>query len=271
VGCRVGSLLSRFWIACVVALIAAMTMVRPVAAADLKISLAELARILNATLKSPKVRLHNLPGGLLDLTPSSSFSLGGSTVALQGVEPRSFEIAGATYGYYINELNSQSVTISAVPSALRITIVFESELPEVVGRCISGLCVSAAALPELEWQAPSVTIDLTPVWVNGKLSLDAKRVDVGGSFVPQCPGGGFFSGSVCRLVLPKAKGVAATLKTEVGKQLRDVINGPAAQTQIADGLRPFLRFGPVGEVRFSRVAVDAQNVTISFCLACQAE
>ncbi len=258
--------------ACAAVLAAATILVQPIAAADLKLSLAELARILNSTLKNPQVRLHNLPSaGIFDLTAGSSFSLGGQTVPISGVDPRSFEVAGATYAYYINELNSQSVLVSAVPSALRVTIVFESEAPEIVGRCISGLCVSNASLPELQWQAPSVTVDLTPVWVNGRLSLDAKRVEVGGSFVPECPGGGFFSGSVCRLVLPKARGVAATLKTEVAKQLKDVINGAAAQAAIADGLRPFLRFGPVGEVRFSRVAVDAQTVTISFCLACQAE
>lgn len=255
-------------LACAVAI--AMPSV-PAAAADLKISISELARILNATLKSPSVRVHNLPsGGLLDLTAGSSVGLGGNTIPLNGIDARSFEIAGATYGYYINELNSQSVTVSAVPSALRVSVVFETDDPEVVGRCVSGICVSNSSLPQLQWQAASVTVDLTPVWVNGKLSLDAKRVDVGGSFLAECPEGGFFSGSICRLALPKARGVAATLKTEVAKQLQTTINGAAAQAAIADGLRPYLRFGPVGEVRFSRVAVDAQSVTISFCLACQA-
>lgn len=238
------------------------------AAADLKISLSELARILTVTLQNPKIRLHNVPGGLIDMTPTSSMSVGNTTVPLK-VDPRSFEIAGGIYGYYVNELNSQSVTITAVPSALRISVVFESEGPEIVGRCISGLCVSNDALPQLQWQAASIIIDLTPVWVAGKLSLDAKKVEVGGTFLAECPGGGFISGSICKLALPKAKGVAATLKNEISKSLKDLINGPVAQEQLAQGLRPFLRFGPVGEVRFSKVTVDSQNVTITFCLACQ--
>lgn len=241
-----------------------------VPAADLKISLSELARILAVTLQNPRIRLHNVPGGFIDMAPSSSLGIGSATVALK-VDPKSFEIAGATYGYYVNELNSQSVSIAAVPSALRIAVVFESADPEIVGRCITGLCVASAALPQLQWQAPSITIDLTPVWVNGKLSLDAKRVEVGGSFLAECLNGGFFAGSICKLALPKARGVAATLKTEVAKNLKDLINGPQAQAQIAEGLKPYLRFGPVGEVRFSKVAVDSQNVTISFCLACQAQ
>lgn len=262
---------SGLFAAATAVMLAALAVCAPAAqAAELKISLSELARILNVTLKSPQVRLHNVPSGMFDLTPGSSLSIGGGTIPL-AVPARSFDVAGGSYGYYVSELNSQSVTISAVPSALRVTVVFESEGPEVVGRCVSGLCVANSALPELEWIAPSVQIDLTPVWVNGKLSLDAKRVDVGGTFAAECEGGGFVSGTICRLALPKAKKVAGSLKIDLAVELKKLINGPQAQAQIADGLRPFLRFGPVGEVRFSKVAVDSQNVTITFCLACQAE
>ncbi len=256
---------------CVFAVFAVIaTPVRPAQSADLKMSLVELARILTATLNNPKVRLHNLPGGFLDITPGSSLGIGNQTVPLT-VPVRTFDIAGGQYAFYVNELNSQSVTITAGPSVLRITVTFESEEPELLGRCLSGICAPNSSLPQIEWVAPSVTIDLTPVWVNGNLALDAKRVEVGGSFMPQCESGGFFTGSLCRLVLPQARKVTNNLKTDLAAELKTLINGAQTQAQIASSLRPYLKFGPVGEVRFSKITVDSQNLTLSFCLACQAQ
>lgn len=240
----------------------------PVQAAELRITLAELARILTATLREPKVRVHNLPGDASKA--GSSLTLGSSTNALT-VPPRPFERSGVQYAYYINELNSQSVTITAAPSVLRITIAFESADPEIVGRCTGGLCPTSGILPQIEWIAPTVTIDVTPVWENGNLALNAKKVDVGGKFTPRCPGGGFLSGSLCRLLLTEAAKVTAKLKDDVAGELLEEINGDETQARIATGLRPFLRFGPAGEVRFQTVSVDSEMLTLTFCLACEAE
>jgi hypothetical protein len=241
----------------------------PAAAAELKISLSELARILTATLGQPKLRLHNVPGGLINLTPGSSLTLGNTSVPLP-IPARTFQVGGSTYAYYINELNSKAITVSAVPSALRFTMTFENTGPEVIGRCLSGFCVSDSSLPEIQWNSPVVQIDLTPVWINGNLSLNAKRVDIGGTFSPDCDmATGIFSGSLCRVVLPQARKATATIKTDLNKVLLEQINAPDIQAKLASGLRSYLKFGPVGEVRFSKVTVDADFVTLTFCLACQ--
>lgn len=243
----------------------------PASAAELKISLAELARILTATLGEPKLRLHNVPGGFINLTPGSSLTLGTTSVPLP-IPAKTFEVGGSTYAYYVNELVSKAITVSAVPSALRFTITFEDTGPEVVGRCISGFCVSDSSLPEIQWNKPIVQIDLTPVWINGNLSLDAKRIDIGGTFAPDCDmATGIFSGSLCRVVLPQARKATATLKTDLNKILLQQINAPDIQAKLATGLRSYLKFGPVGEVRFSKVTVDADTVTLTFCLACQSQ
>ena len=245
--------------------------VAPAAAAELKISLSELARILTATLGSPKLRLHNLPGGVFNLTPGSSLTLGSTSVPIP-IPARTFTVGGSTYAYYINELNSKAITVSAVPSALRFTITFEDTGPELIGRCLSGFCVSDAALPEIQWNKPVVTIDLTPVWINGNLSLDAKRVDISGAFVPDCDAAnGIFSGGLCQIVLGQARKATANLKGDLNKALMAQINAPDIQAKLASGLRSYLKFGPVGEVRFSKIAVDADNVTLTFCLACQTQ
>jgi hypothetical protein len=241
-----------------------------VAAAELSISLAELSRVLNATLQRPMVRLHNVPTTSSNFTAGSSLSYGNASVPIT-IPAKTFEQAGVRYAYYVSELASTSVTISPAPSVLRITIVFEAEGTELVGRCEGGICPSSSVLPQIDWVGPTVAIDMTPVWENGNLALNAKKVDIGGSFVPKCSGTAFIAGSICRFILPEARKITGKLKTDLGDELLAQINGPETQAQIATGLRPFLRFGAIGEVRFSRVTVDAETVTLAFCLACEPE
>lgn len=243
----------------------------PASAAELKISLAELARILTVTLGEPKLRLHNVPGGLINLTPGSSLKLGSTTVPIP-IPARTFVVGGTTYAYYVNEINSTLITVSAVPSAVRFTVNFQTNGPALVGRCVSGFCLSDQILPEITWSQPAVTFDLTPVYVNGNLSLNLKRVDISGTFVPDCnAAGGIFTGGICDLALPKARGATRTLKTDLDKALKDQLNAPDIQAKLADGLRAYLKFGTAGEVRFSKVTVDPDSVTLTFCLACQTQ
>jgi hypothetical protein len=261
----------RTFYATLVALAMVFAVAMPASAAELKISLSELARILTATLGEPKLRLHNVPGGTFSMTAASSLTLGATTVALP-IPARTFVVGGTTYAYYVNEVNSSKITVSAVPTALRFTVVFTTAGPALVGKCVSGFCLSDGILPEIQWTKPSVSFDLTPVWINGNLSLDLKRVDIGGTFTPDCDAAkSIFSGGICELVLPKARAATRTLKTDLDKTLKDQVNAPEIQAKLAAGLRSYLKFGPVGEVRFSKVAVDADNVTLTFCLACQTQ
>ena len=253
------------------ALLAAQLAAAPAPAAELKISLTELARILTVTLGQPSLRLHNVPGGVINFTPGSSLKLGSTTIPIP-VPARTFDVGGTTYAYYVNEINSTSITVAAVPSALRFTVLFTTNGPALIGQCVTGFCLSNGILPEIQWSKPSVSFDLTPVWINGNLSLDLKRVDVGGTFTPDCnAAGGIFSGGICDLALPKARAAARTLKSDLDKTLKDQLNAPDMQSKLAAGLRTYLKFGPVGEAKFSKVQVDANTVTLTFCLACQGE
>jgi len=237
-------------------------------AAELKISLAELARILTVTLGDAKLRLHNVPGGMIDLAAGSSLTIGGSSIALP-VPARTFVVGGTTYAYYVNDLNSGPITISAVPSALRFTIPFKTDGPALVGKCVTGFCLSDSILPEIQWTKSVVTFDLTPVWINGDLSLDLKQVNIGGTFTPDCnAAGGIFSGGLCDIVLSKARTATRTLKTDLDATLKDKVNAPDVQGQIATGLRNYLKIGPLGQVHISKVTVDSDNVTLTFCLEC---
>lgn len=243
----------------------------PAPAAELRISLTELARILAATLGDATLRLHNVPGGTFNFTPGSSLKLGSTSVPIP-IPARSFVVGGTTYAFYVNDLNSKKIAISAVPGALRFTITFDDTGPEVVGRCLSGFCVSDSSLPEIEWNAPMVTFDLVPVSVGGNLSLVAKRVDVSGTFAPDCNAAtGIFSGSLCKIVLPQARKATANLKTDLNAALMTQLNAPELQAKLASALGGVFKFGPAGQVTFSKVAVDSDNVTMTFCLVCQTQ
>ena len=265
----VASCLHKLSVWVVLALAALVALAAPSRAAEFKVSLAELAKILTVTIGDAKLRLHNVPGGMINLTPGSSLTIGSTSVPV-AVPARTFVVDGVTYAYYVNELNSGPITISAVPSAIRFTVPFTTNGPALVGKCVSGVfCFSDQILPEIQWSRAVVTIDLTPVYVNGNLSLDLKAVGIGGTFTPDCnAANGLLTGGACDFVLPKARTAASLLKSDLSKTLVDTVNAPDMQEKIAAGLRPYLKFGPVGSVSFSKVQVDSTNLTLTFCLAC---
>jgi hypothetical protein len=257
-------------VGCVAAVFSASPLVA-VQAAELRISFAELSRILNATLSSAKLRLHNAPSSIFSFQQPSSLTIGSTTAPL-AIPARTFTVGGSTYAYYLNDINSTKIAFTPAPGALRLAMTFESTGGELLGACVSGYCISNAALPEIQWSSPVVAVDLTPTLVAGSLSLTAKQVDVGGSFTPDCArANGIFTGGVCQVILPLARKSVARLKTDINAGLKDQINSAALQDKIATALRGYLKFGPAGDVKITKVAVEGDGVAITFCLACQTQ
>ena len=261
------SAIFKYALACAVLLLGAQP---PASAAELRIDFRELATLAGTILNDAKLRLHNVPGGVLDFTAGSSVTIGGVDRPIP-IPVRSFEAAGARYAYLMNDINSQSIKVSAVNGAVRLSIAFEDDGPELVGRCLSGICPPDGALPNIEWQKPSVAIDLVPVKIGDSLSLKAKRMEIMGTLDPRClPSAGFFAGSLCRAVLPQVKRTISKLRSDLDKGLVEQVNASAIQEKIAQSLKAFLAVGPAGEVHISKIAVDSEGkaVVVSFCLAC---
>lgn len=240
----------------------------PGRAAELRIDFSELVTIARQSLSQASIRLHNVPQGFLDFATGSSLSFGSTQVPID-VPARSFEAAGGRYAYYLNEINSSGVTVEAVDGALRLTLAFETDAPELIGRCLSGLCPPNASLPRIEWSDASVAVDLAPVSVDGSLSFTAKRLVIGGTFAPACStSADFFSGSICRAVLKKARQAITKFRADLDEVLRAKLDSPALQSKFATILKSKLVFGPAGPVRIRGVDVNSRSVTVSFCLAC---
>lgn len=243
-------------------MLAALAAIAPVQAADLRVDFSELARLVQAIAGNAKIRLNNAPaGGLMELfNPGSSVTLGTTTLPVP-LEVSTFSVPPfLTVSYYVKDINSTAVTITPRPGAVRISVQFESEGPELIGDCISGLC-SDAIMPAVEWLAPSVHIDLVPVGVNGSIALGVRSVEIGGQLQAACPPG---SSGLCRTTLGAANRAIARVRADLPGKLKDKMNAPELQQKLAEGLKPYLSLGPAGEVRVSNVAVDAKGIVVSF-------
>ena len=249
--------------------IAALWTTVPAGAAELRVEFKELAAIAQQALGSATLRLHNSPAsGLLDFSQGSYVSIGSTQVPVS-VPARTFPIAGGTYAYYMNDINSMGVVFEAVPVAVRLTLKFESDNPELFGRCRSGICAPVNALPRIEWTDASVAIDLAPKSVGDSLSLEAKAVKIGGTFSPSCsPSAALISGGICKSVLAKARQAIARLRGDLDGMLREQVNKPDIQEKIASELKQRLVLGPAGALKIRAVGVNDSAVTVSFCLAC---
>ena len=239
-------------------------------AAELRIDFRELASLTSGILSGAKIRLHTKSDSILDFAAGSSVTIGGTERPIP-VPARSFEAAGARYAYLLNDINSTGIKVSNAPGAVRLMVAFEEEGPELIGRCLSGICPPDAALPEIEWRGAAVSIDFVPARVGSGLSLKVQKVELKGVFEPRClPSAGFFAGSLCRAILPQARQSISRFRKDLDSALLQQINASTVQEKIANSLKGYLAIGPAGEVHISQVAIDPDGraVVVSFCLSC---
>lgn len=247
-------------------LIASISLLVPASAAELRIPYSELAGIVQAVLGDAKLHLNNKPGGMLSLNSGSYFELAGKQFPVP-LQTKSFNVLGSSYAYYVDDLDSQSITVGAVEHAVRLTLSFESKSAALAAGCVSGDCSLTSAMPQISWRDGAVMIDVTPVRLGSSLTLQVKRVSIGGALTPRCLGASSFATSACRLALGWANKTIAKLKPEIAATMTAKINAPETQTKIADGLKKYLTIGPGNELAVTSVKSDSGSVTIAFELA----
>lgn len=238
---------------------------RPAEAADLKISFAELTRLLQSIASSTRIYLNNAPGNLF---ANQSFIQVGTTQQYPVPIPaRTFDILGSRYGYYITDVASTGVRLTPINGALRVSVSFESEGPEAIAVCVQGGCRLADILPDIQWDGVVANIDFVPIRLGGSVAFEVKAVTVSGNPRAVCKGtADFFERQACTLGLPYANRTISQLKTELPKLLRDAANQPGIQQQLADGLKRYLTLGPAGEIAINNITIDPNSMTVSFRL-----
>jgi hypothetical protein len=234
-------------------------------AADLKITFAELTRLLQGIASGTRIYLNNVPGGLF---ANQSFVQVSNTQQYPVPIPaRTFNILGSSYGYYVSDVASSSVRLTPINGALRLVINFESEGPEALAMCVSGGCALADILPDVQWDNAVANIDFVPIRFNGSIAFEVKSVTVGGTARAVCKGtADFLERQACSLGLPYANRTINQLKAELPRLLRDAVNQPGIQQQLADGLKKFLVLGPGGEIAINNISVEPNSMTVSFRL-----
>lgn len=248
-------------------LLASACLAAPASAAELRIPYSELAGIVQAVLGDAKLHLNNKPGGLLNLTSGSYFELAGKQFPVP-LQTKSFNVLGSSYAYYADNLDSQSITVSAIEHAVRLTLNFESKSSALVAGCVSGDCALTSAMPIIGWRDGAVIIDVAPIHFANSLTLQVKRVSIGGSLTPRCTGASsVIATSACNLALSWANKTIAKLKPEIAAKMTEKVNAADTQAKIAEGLKKYLTVGTAGELAITNVKSDSTSVTIAFQLA----
>ncbi len=232
-------------------------------AADLKISFAELTRLLQSIASSARIYLNNVPGGMF---ANQSFVQVSNTQQYPIAIPvKTFSVLGSSYGYFVSDVASTAVKLIPVNGALRLVVNFESDGPEAMAQCISGGCALADILPDVQWDNAVANIDFVPIRLNGSISLEVKAVTIGGTPRAVCKGNAdFLERQACSLGLPFANRSINQLKAELPKLLRTAVNQPGIQQQLAEGLKRYLTLGPAGEVAISNLSIDPTTMTVQF-------
>ena len=240
-------------------------------AAELRIPLTELAGVIQAVIGDAKLHLHNKPASLLSMTSGSHLAIAGKDVPIP-LAPKSFSVLGSTYAYYVDDLNSVSIRVSAAPSAVRLTLNFETKAANIAAGCVSGDCGLTDALPKIMWNNGTAAIDVVPIHFGSSLTLQVKNVSIGGLISARCePTANFFTNSACKVALGYANRTIAKLKPDIAAKIKDQVNGQDTQTKVADGLKKYLSLGPQSgsgaELAITSVTTTEKSVTIAFQLA----
>lgn len=233
-------------------------------AADLRITYTELTRIVDKVAGEAKVYLNTTPGFL---TQGSYLSVAGQQRSLS-IPNKQFSFGGSVYVYYINDVTSGSVRISPIDGGLRLTITFPKDGALLTGECLSGGCQLGNALPSVVWPGAMVYIDFVPVQYDGSLSLKVNNVQLLGSPRLVCRSDvDFISEGACAIARQFSNSTIQNTKVQVAKTIKDEINKPEVQAQLAEGLKKYLSLGPAGAIAINNLALDTKSMTVRFVFA----
>jgi hypothetical protein len=227
-----------------------------------------LTKLVQSIADTTKIYLNSVPSGLFTnagLFASGSYiEIGSQRYELPKLE-KQFDKAGSKYGYYVKDMNSTSVRVSAVDRALRLTVAFESDGPEAVPACITGECALLNFLPDIEWTRPSVNLDFVPVQFNGSVSLKVTNVSIGGTPQPVCrPSSDFWARAACNIGRAFANQSISKLKSELPKTLKEAINQTDIQQRLSEGLKGYLVVGQAGAVAINAISIAPSSMTVIF-------
>ena len=247
------------WLVALVMCFAATPLTR---GAELRIGFDELTRLVQSIADGTSIYLNSAPGGLF--ATYSYIKIGAQKFDLPPLG-KEFPKGGSTYAYHVKDMSSTSIRVAAINRALRLTMTMESDGPEAVPSCVSGQCPLLGFLPEIEWTRPAISIDFIPVHYKGSVTLQVRDVVISGVPQPVCrQHSDFWAKTACKLGRVFANQSISKFKSELPKTIKQVVNQPDVQQQIAGGLKAYLTVGQAGAVAIETISVATRSVTVNF-------
>lgn len=253
---------ARIISACLVlaALLFALTAAPHPALADLfstTVSGSGIAASVQQTLGATTIRLHSLgpltatnSGGSYYAANAASIKVPASVSGRPGqrtyfsLPDETWVLLGRRYGYYVNNLRSTGVFVTAKADSFTISLTLAAPGAALVGTCVklsapAQPCTAAGQtpLPDIDWRDARIDIIAKPIVQARSLALDVQSVTLTGDIIV---------GKACDWPLIGARLCAAVnrqsqrLRTRIADQVKDALNTADVRSAVAAGVRQYL-------------------------------
>lgn len=213
-------------------------------AASISFSYEEVNDLVSGALSGLEIRLNNL-GGFNgrnhDRKNSSYVRFKGQSISAFSVEPYDvYKLFGRQHTYYVSDIRSSVVNITAQDKSFYLSLDFELEGAELEGRCVTKAARSSyqecsSFLPAVNFSKAQVVARLRPVAHKGSLSFYISSAKIVGDVeIEYCKSWflGFFCTEFVRIPQRTER-----LKTQIATKLKNFVNAPRMRDHIAQNIK----------------------------------
>lgn len=213
-------------------------------AASISFSYDEVNELVSGALSGLEIRLNNLGGfnGRSHNRKNSSYvRFKGQSISAFSVEPYDvYKLFGRQHTYYVSDIRSSVVNITAQDKSFYLSLDFELEGAELEGRCVtkssrSGYQECSSFLPAVNFSKAQVVARLRPIAHKGSLSFYISSAKIVGDVeIEYCKSWflGFFCTEFVRIPQRTAR-----LKTQIASKLKNFVNAPRMRDHIARNIK----------------------------------
>jgi hypothetical protein len=221
-----------------------VSQVAPSKAASVSLSYDEVNDLIGGALSGLEIRLNNLGqfnGRSHNRKNSSYVRFKGQSISAFSVEPYNvYKVFGRQHTYYVSDIRSSVVNITAQDKSFYLSLDFELEGAELEGRCVtkagrSGYKECTTLLPAVNFTQAQVVARLRPIAHKGSLSFYISSAKIVGDVeIEYCRSWflGFFCTEFVRIPQRTDK-----LKKQIASRLKTFVNSKRMRDHIASNIK----------------------------------
>lgn len=213
-------------------------------AASVTFTYDEVNGLVQGALEGLEIRLNNLGrfnGRNHNRRNSSYVRFKGQSISSFSVEPYNvYKVFGRQHSYYVSDIRSSVVNITAQDKSFYLSLDFELEGAELEGRCVTKAGRSSykectTYLPAVNFTQAQVVARLRPIAHKGSLSFYISSAKIVGDVeIEYC--NSWFLGFFCTefVRIPQR---TATLKKQIANKLKTFVNSRRMRDHIASNIK----------------------------------